>query len=76
MQSIVDTTTMENVLKEWTLHQHSFYFVLGIDVLICVAILILVSFFFTKRLVNHIMIPVTLLEKVRIEFRKMYLQKK
>ncbi|WP_405352746.1 sensor histidine kinase, partial [Ruminococcus sp.] len=29
----------------------------------CVAILILVSFFFTKRLVNHIMIPVTLLEK-------------
>lgn len=36
---------------------------LGIDVLICVAILILVSFFFTKRLVNHIMIPVTLLEK-------------
>ncbi len=76
MQSVVDTTTMENVLKEWTLHQHSFYFVLGIDVLICVAILILVSFFFTKRLVNHIMIPVTLLEKVRIEFRKMYLQKK
>lgn len=63
MQSVVDTTTMENVLKEWTLHQHSFYFVLGIDVLICVAILILVSFFFTKRLVNHIMIPVTLLEK-------------
>ncbi|WP_405352450.1 hypothetical protein, partial [Ruminococcus sp.] len=26
MQSVVDTTTMENVLKEWTLHQHSFYF--------------------------------------------------
>lgn len=63
IQSVVDTTTMENVIKEWTVHQHSFYMILAADVAICIAILIAVSFFFTKRLAHHIMVPVELLEK-------------
>ena len=48
-------------VKDWTLHQHSFYVLLLIDMLVCVLIWILVSLFFTGRLVRQIMTPLNAL---------------
>lgn len=53
----MDTSRVENMLEEWTVHQESFYVLFLVDLLICIAVWILVSLFFTKRLVNQIMNP-------------------
>lgn len=57
MTTGLDTSRVENMLQEWTVHQESFYVLFLVDLLICIAVWILVSMFFTKRLVNQIMNP-------------------
>lgn len=57
MTAGLDTSRVENMLQEWTVHQESFYVLFFVDLLICIAVWILVSMFFTKRLVNQIMTP-------------------
>lgn len=57
MTTGLDTSRVENMLEEWTVHQESFYVLFLVDLLICIAVWILVSMFFTKRLVNQIMDP-------------------
>ena len=61
-ETMGDPANMEVLIKEWTVHQHSFYVLLLVDALICVGILILVSLFFTRNLEKHIRKPLEILE--------------
>lgn len=57
MEEMVDSASIEDLLEEWTVHQQSFYLLLIADAVICIAILILVSSYFTGKLVKHITSP-------------------
>lgn len=61
METMINTADMEDVLKEWTLHQRSFYVLILIDILVCVAVWIMISMFFTRRLAQQIMKPLNAL---------------
>ena len=61
-ETLGDPANMEVLIKEWTVHQHSFYVLLLVDALICVGILILVSLLFTRNLERHIREPLEILE--------------
>lgn len=62
MEVLSDSMNVENMLKEWTIHQRSFYMLLLADVLVCIAVWVMVSLFFTGRLVQYIMKPLEALE--------------
>lgn len=57
IEMMADTTAVEELLKEWTLHQHTFYVILLADICVCVIAWIVVSLFFTGKLVRQIMKP-------------------
>lgn len=61
-ETLGDPANMEMLIKEWTVHQHSFYVLLLVDALICVGTLILVSLLFTRNLEQHIREPLEILE--------------
>lgn len=63
IETMADTTDVEEMLEKWTLHQHSFYVLLLVDICICVIVWIMVSMFFTGRLVHQIMKPLEDLRK-------------
>lgn len=57
MTAGMNASQVEKLLEEWTVHQESFYILFLVDILICIVVWILVSMFFTKRLVGQIMKP-------------------
>lgn len=57
MVTITEAANVEDMLEEWTVHQHSFVLLLFIDALLCIAAFIIVSSFFTRNLVRYIMKP-------------------
>ena len=63
MAANADAADLENVLKEWTVHQKSFYVIFFADMLICACVWIFVSLFFTRRLVRQIMRPLDCLRQ-------------
>lgn len=63
METMGDSATVELLLKEWTLHQQSFYLLMALDIVLCIAALVAVSIFFTRTLTKHIMEPLDELER-------------
>lgn len=63
MQTMAATADMGDLLKEWTVHQQSFYVLLLMDILVCAGVWIVVSLFFTGKLVRQIMKPLNALEQ-------------
>lgn len=57
MQTMADAASIENMLEDWTVHQQSFYVLFFADMLVCAAVWILISLFFTRGLVRQIMKP-------------------
>lgn len=53
---------LDDLLEDWTIHRNEFLLIFGADGLICIAVLILISQIFTKKLVDHITKPLDLLE--------------
>ena len=58
----MDGGGLDDLLEDWTIHRDEFLLIFGADGLICIAVLILISQIFTKRLVDHITEPLELLE--------------
>ena len=58
----MDGDGLDDLLEDWTIHRNEFLLIFGADGLICIAVLILISQFFTKKLVDHITEPLDLLE--------------
>ncbi len=63
MQTMAATADMGELLKQWTVHQQSFYVLLLIDILVCAGVWIAVSLFFTGKLARQIMKPLNALEQ-------------
>lgn len=70
IEMMADTTAVEEMLKEWTLHQHTFYVILFVDICVCVIVWIAVSLFCTGKLVRQIMKPLDALGKGAERIRK------
>lgn len=58
----LDGGGLDDLLEDWTIHRNEFLLIFGADGLICIAVLILISQIFTKKLVDHITEPLDLLE--------------
>lgn len=63
MQTMAATADMGHLLKQWTVHQQSFYVLLLADILVCAGVWIVVSLFFTGKLARQIMKPLHALEQ-------------
>ena len=44
-------------LKDFTVYRNDFFLIFGMDGILCIAILVIISQFFTKKLTDHIMAP-------------------
>ena len=58
----MDGGELDDLLEDWTIHRNEFLLIFGADGVICIAVLILISQIFTKKLVDHITEPLNLLE--------------
>lgn len=57
IESVVDPDEIDTLLKHYTIYRNEFILLFGIDGILCIAGLIVVSQVFTKNLTEHIMEP-------------------
>lgn len=57
MEQKMDDDALEELLEDYTIHRNGFLLLILADGALCVTVLVVVSRFFTKRLVEHIMAP-------------------
>ena len=54
---------LDELLEGWTIHRESFFLYFGVDGILCIGVLLLMSQIFTGRLAEHIMEPLDALEE-------------
>ena len=57
VEQVENVNEIEDLLKGFTVHRNDFFLIFGIDGILCIAILVIISQFFTKKLTDHIMAP-------------------
>lgn len=62
LEQATDAVVIENLLKNWTIHRNEFFVLFGIDGILCIFVLVMISQLFTKNLARHIMEPLNALE--------------
>ena len=62
-QHIIGTGDIGELLESWTIHQNKFILIFGIDGILCIIILLMVSQIFTGDLTKHILEPLEALAK-------------
>lgn len=62
MADIMDADQLEELLADWTFHRNSFMLVFIVDALLCIGVLIFVSYLCTRHLADKICRPLKLLE--------------
>lgn len=60
---MADQVQVTTLIEDWTIHRNGFYALLMWDGLFCMAVLILVTTLFTRRLIGHVMVPLEALEQ-------------
>lgn len=63
MQMMASTEDVKVLLKEWTVHQRSFYVLAAADLLVCAGAWVVVSLFFSGRLMRQMMQPLDALRQ-------------
>lgn len=58
-----DQEGLDELLEGWTIHRESFFLYFGVDGILCIGVLLLMSQIFTGRLAEHIMEPLDALEE-------------
>lgn len=58
-----DQEGLDELLEGWTIHRESFFLYFGVDGILCIGVLLLMSQIFTGRLAEHIMEPLDVLEE-------------
>ncbi len=61
MESMVDAESLKGIAEDFTVRRNDFILLFFADGVLCIAVLVITSLFFTKRLVNHIMEPLNAL---------------
>lgn len=54
---VENVNEIENLLKGFTVYRNDFLLIFGMDGILCIAILVIISQFFTKKLTDRIMAP-------------------
>ena len=57
VEQVENVNEIENLLKDFTVYRNDFFLIFGMDGILCIAILVIISQFFTKKLTDHIMAP-------------------
>ena len=57
VEQVENVNEIENLLKGFTVYRNDFFLIFGMDGILCIAILVIISQFFTKKLTDHIMAP-------------------
>ncbi len=57
VENITNEADLDDLLEDWTVHRNEFLLIFGLDGILCIIVLVMVSQFFTKNLTNHIMEP-------------------
>lgn len=55
METVADGADVENLLKDWTVRQRSFYVLAAADLVLCVALMIGISLYFTGKLEQQLL---------------------
>lgn len=61
VENITNEADLDDLLEDWTVHRNEFLLIFGLDGILCIIVLVMVSQFFTKNLTNHIMEPLDVL---------------
>lgn len=59
--TVTNEESLEEMIEDFTIHRDEFILLFFIDGIICIAVLVMISQFFTRKLVNHIMEPLNAL---------------
>lgn len=57
MENVTDEESLEEMIEDFTFHRDEFILLFFADGILCIAVLVMISQFFTKKLVSHIMEP-------------------
>lgn len=57
MENVTDEESLEERIEDFTFHRDEFILLFFADGILCIAVLVMISQFFTKKLVSHIMEP-------------------
>ena len=55
METVADGADVEQLLKDWTVHQRSFYVLAVADIVLCVSLMLGISLFFTRNLEKQLL---------------------
>lgn len=55
METVADGADVEQLLKDWTVHQRSFYVLAVADIVFCVSLMLGISLFFTRNLEKQLL---------------------
>lgn len=69
MGSMVDGEDLEDMIEEFTIHRKGFILLFLLDGVFCIAVLLIASQLFTKKLVSHIMEPLNALSDGAVRIR-------
>lgn len=62
-EPLVDEDGLEELFEDWVLHRNEFLLFFGMDGILCIIILVIISQLFTKNLTDHIMEPLDALSE-------------
>ena len=63
VEQIVDEDGLEDLIIDWTFQRNEFLLFFGLDGILCIIVLVIISQIFTKNLNNHIMEPLDALSE-------------
>ena len=55
METVADEADVKQLLKDWTVHQRSFYVLAVVDIVLCVSLMLGISLFFTGKLEKQLL---------------------
>ena len=55
METVADGADVEQLLKDWTVHQRSFYVLAAADIVLCASLMLGISLYFTRKLEKQLL---------------------
>ena len=53
MENVTDEESLEEMIEDFTFHRDEFILLFFADGILCIAVLVMISLFFTKKLTRH-----------------------
>lgn len=62
-EQVVDEDELEDLFKDWVFYRNEFLLFWGMDGILCIIVLVMISQLFTKNLIDHVMEPLDALSE-------------